>query len=499
MTQSPIQDETSQLNFNCFGLNKLILQALQEAGFDTPTPIQEQVIPCILGGGDLIGQAQTGTGKTAAFGLPALHMIAEQPGKQILVMTPTRELAKQVSDEIYRFGKYLGIRTAIICGGKSSKMQTEALRRGAQVIVATPGRLLDLLQSQQLPDFNPSIVILDEADEMLDMGFLDDIKLIFSFLPQQRQTLLFSATMPVPIQQLAKEILNKPHFFTVTRNETTNQDIKQFYYLIREEERDCAIVRLIDTENPKKAIIFCKTKKDVDRLASFLSESGHKVKGLHGDMEQTQREQVIRSFRSEYVQILVATDVAARGLNVSDISHVFNYHLPFDPASYVHRIGRTGRAGNKGIASTFVTMREWRGFQRYEKILGTVIHKGRIPTLQEVKQIKHRHLIDQILSHVPNDEAARILKIMNTEDLSSVATKLISLMLVNQAFVGPEVIGLDNPGPAPEKRRGAAFNQRYAKRPASRGSFATNAKPAFRSFNAPKAHASGVFKTNKNV
>ncbi|MDP1879800.1 MAG: DEAD/DEAH box helicase [Parachlamydiaceae bacterium] len=432
---------TKQPTFESFGLDEKIMQALQEAGFITPSPIQLDVIPLILNGKDLIGQAQTGTGKTLAFGLPALNMVAQNPGSQFLVLTPTRELAKQVSDEIFRFGKHLDIRTSIICGGKSSKVQIDSIKRGVQVVVATPGRLLDLLQSNLLPNFQPSIVILDEADEMLDMGFLDDIKQIFRFLPKERQTLMFSATMPGPIQQLAKEILNHPLFVSVTPKETTNQDIEQFYYMVREEERDHAIARLIDGENPLKAVIFCRTKKDVDRLTHVLSLAGHQVRGLHGDMEQNQREEVIRNFRS-HIRILVATDVAARGLNVSEISHVFNYHLPFDPASYVHRIGRTGRAGNKGIACTLVTTREWRDFQRYEKILSTRIERGEIPTLQEVKEVKHRQLARTILEQSLHENAENVLNLMKDVDLKTVTTKVLSYLLAQQIVAGPEEIGL---------------------------------------------------------
>jgi ATP-dependent RNA helicase DeaD len=430
-----------QQTFELFDLNEKIMQALHEAGFTTPSPIQIDVIPKILNGKDLVGQAQTGTGKTLAFGLPALHLIAQRPDSHVLILTPTRELAKQVSDEIFKFGKYLEIRTAIICGGKSSRMQIDAIRRGVQVVVATPGRLLDLLQSNSLPDFQPSIVVLDEADEMLDMGFLDDIKLIFQFLPKERQTLLFSATMPNPIQQLAKEILNQPLFISVTPNETTNQDIEQFYYMVREEERDQAIVRLIDVENPLKAVIFCRTKKDVDRLTQVLTASGHQVKGLHGDMEQNQREEVIRNFRS-HIRILVATDVAARGLNVSEISHVFNYHLPFDSSGYVHRIGRTGRAGNKGVACTLVTSREWRSFQRYEKILSTKISKANIPTLQEVKKIKYRQLANMVLNQALHENVEHVLQLMIDVDVKTITTKLLSYLLSQQVIGGPEQIGV---------------------------------------------------------
>lgn len=434
---------TQQLGFESFGLAEGILQALQEVGFKVPSSIQQEVIPHILAGKDLIGQAQTGTGKTGAFGLPALHRLQENPGSQMLVLTPTRELAKQVSDEIYRFSRHIGIRTATICGGKSFKGQIESLQNGVQVIVATPGRLLDLFESQRLQNFNPSIVVLDEADEMLDMGFLDDIKHIFNFLPKKRQTLMFSATMPVPIKQLAERILHQPLFIRATQKEAVNQDIEQFYYLIHEEERDHALIRLIDFEDPEKAIIFCRTKKDVDRLTHYLATAGYAARGLHGDMEQPQREEVIRNFRTEHLRFLVATDVAARGLNVSNISHVFNYHLPFDPTNYVHRIGRTGRAGNKGIASTFLTPRESRDFQRFEKVLGTKIQHKEIPSLKDVKNVKRRQLAQQIMGQSVHEETEQMLQMLQETDASLIASKLISFLLSQQSVKGPERIGLE--------------------------------------------------------
>lgn len=431
------------LSFESFGFAEGILQGLQEAGFKVPSPIQQEVIPHILAGRDLIGQAQTGTGKTGAFGLPALHLLHQNPGSQMLVMTPTRELAKQVSDELYRFSRHLGIKTATICGGKSFKGQIESFQNKVQVLVATPGRLLDLLESQQLPQFNPAIVVLDEADEMLDMGFLEDIQLIFNFLPKKRQTLLFSATMPFAIQQLGEKILNHPLLVKATQKQTVNQDIEQFYYMIREEERDHAIIRLIDYEDPEKAIIFCRTKRDVDRLSQFLVSAGYVASGLHGDMEQSQREEVIRNFRSTRLRFLVATDVAARGLSVSNVSHVFNYHLPFDPNNYVHRIGRTGRAGNKGVASTFLTSRERVNFQRFEKVLGTKIQQKEIPSLNEVKNAKRRQLAQQILDQAIHEETESMLQLMQGADPSIIATKLISFLLSQQAISGPERIGID--------------------------------------------------------
>jgi len=471
------ENMNEESSFNSFGLHQAILQALEEASFKVPSSIQQEVIPHILAGRDLVGQAQTGTGKTGAFGLPAIHLLQQNPGSQMLVLTPTRELAKQVSDELYRFGRYVGIKTAVVCGGKSSRAQTESLQRGVQILVATPGRLLDLLGSNQLPTFKPSIVVLDEADEMLDMGFLEDIQSIFTYLPQKRQTLLFSATMPMPIQKLAEKILKNPLFVQAKQKEKVNQDIEQFYYMIREDERDHAVIRLIDFENPEKAIIFCRTKKDVDRLTQTLMDAGYTARGLHGDMEQPQREEVIRSFRSEHLRLLVATDVAARGLSVSNVSHVFNYHLPFDPNNYVHRIGRTGRAGNKGIANTFLTSREWRDFQRFEKVLGTKILQRDIPNLTQVKASKKRHLIDKIMSQGIHEETEQLLQLMKDVDPTVIASKLISMLIGQQAAIGPDRIGLE--------RRQGDFARPGHERSSERGPRRTPSK-SFKNFKSSK-------------
>lgn len=470
------------LNFDSFGLHAAILQALEEANFKVPSAIQQEVIPHILSGRDLVGQAQTGTGKTGAFGLPSLHLLQENPDAQMLVLTPTRELAKQVSDELYRFGRHVGIKTAVICGGKSSKSQIESLQRGVRVLVATPGRLLDLLGSKQLPEFQPSIVVLDEADEMLDMGFLEDITNIFKYLPEKRQTLLFSATMPMPIQKLAEKILHHPLFVSTKQKEKINQDIEQCYYMIHEDERDHAVIRLIDYENPEKAIIFCRTKKDVDRLTQTLLDSGYPARGLHGDMEQPQREEVIRNFRSEHLRILVATDVAARGLNVSNVSHVFNYHLPFDPNNYIHRIGRTGRAGNKGTASTFLTRRDWRDFQRFEKVLGTKIQQRDIPNLDQVKVAKRRHLIDKILSQGIHEETEHLLKLMKDVDLTTIASKLISMLVGQQLIQGPHQIGLERR----EERRDERSRSRQAPFPSSPDRDRRRSSKPFKNFKSSK-------------
>ena len=432
--------------FESFGLHQDILKAVVEAGFTEPSPVQEQAIPLVLAGHDIVAQAQTGTGKTAAFGLPTMSMIdASQNRVQLLVITPTRELATQVSDELYSLGRFCGIKTVTIYGGSSYSRQIGLIEKGASVIVATPGRMLDLLKNGKLPGFSPKMVVLDEADEMLDMGFLEDIEEIFTYLPKERQTLLFSATMPDPIKRLASKILNDPKFVSVTpKDHTTNEDIEQLYYVINEYERDDAMVRLLDALEPEKSIVFCRTKKEVDRLSTQLMAVGYAAKGLHGDMEQNQRESVIKAFRSSQIEILVATDVAARGLNVADISHVFNYHMPFDPESYVHRIGRTGRAGKKGTAITLVTPIEFHSMQRIGKKVGSKIEHRIVPSLRDVKENKLIKIAEDIKNAELNENASKLLTILEEEmDMAQIALKLLSNLLKENTPVGPDKIGLD--------------------------------------------------------
>jgi len=451
--------------FEEFGLSDNIIKAITEIGFREPSPVQEQAIPLVLEGHDIVAQAQTGTGKTAAFGLPTISMIDAKSNKvEILVITPTRELATQVSDELYLLGKHSGVRTVTIYGGSSYSRQISLVERGASIIVATPGRMLDLLKNNRLKDFAPSIVILDEADEMLDMGFLDDIEEIFSYVPKERQTLLFSATMPEPIKRLAKKILKEPKFVSVTpKDHTTNEDIEQQYYVINEYERDNALVRLLDSTDPEKAIIFCRTKKEVDRISNHLMAVGHAAKGLHGDMEQNQRESVIKAFRASQIDILVATDVAARGLNVTDISHVINFHMPFDPESYVHRIGRTGRAGKKGTAITLVTPMEYQSMQRIGKKVGSKLQHKLVPTLGDVNKSRLKKVADKIRNAPISEDAQELLNILSDDmDLAQIALKLISVKLDKNAPQGPDKIGFD-------QKSLTAVIQRLSKHEGNRG------------------------------
>jgi len=444
-TQAP--DTTIQSSFDQFNFKRPIMQALSYAGFKVPSPIQQLAIPIIAEGRDVVGQAHTGTGKTAAFSLPVLNNMHLNGGVEALIITPTRELANQVSDEIFKYGKQLGARTVTVYGGSSYSRQLGLIERGAQVVVATPGRLLDILKRNMLKDFAPTTVILDEADEMLDMGFLDDINEIFTYLPSKRQTLLFSATMPMPIKKLAERILVDPEFISITKGETTNKDISQQYYVIDERERDDAIIRLLDAQETNKVVVFCRTKREVDRLSNVLSAVGYNAKGLHGDMEQRQRESTIKGLKTGATDILVATDVAARGIHIDDVSHVINYHIPFDPESYVHRIGRTGRAGQKGMAITLVTPLEFKELQRIKSKVGTTMEHAFIPSKGDVKQAGLSRLIDTIEKQKIYDEAHVILDELKKDmDMEKIIYKLSSMLLDNQNIKGPNTIGI-----APER------------------------------------------------
>jgi ATP-dependent RNA helicase DeaD len=448
MMQENAQNEnnTTQeqvITFDDLGLNKDILRAVKFAGFRVPSPIQAAAIPVVLAGKDMVGQAHTGTGKTAAFGLPSLNNINPKDGVGLLVITPTRELATQVSDELYKYGKNMGARTVTVYGGSSYKRQIDLIERGASVVVATPGRLLDILKKDMLKDFTPSVVVLDEADEMLDMGFLDDINEIFSYLPTNRQTLLFSATMPKPIKLLAERILDNPEFISITKGETTNADIAQRYYVIDEAERDDAIIRLMDSENCDKSVVFCRTKSEVDRLSNVLSNAGYLANGLHGDMEQRQRENVIKGFKNNSVKVLVATDVAARGIHINNISHVFNYHIPFDPESYVHRIGRTGRAGTKGKAITLLTPHEFKELQKIKAKVGTTMEHAFVPSKTDLRQNNLKSIVKNIEDQHIYDEAHQIIDMLKEDiDEETIMFKLVSMILDKQKIKGPNSIGI---------------------------------------------------------
>jgi len=383
--------------FGNIPLSKKVLTALTEMGFEEPSPIQSQTIPLVLAGHDVIGQAQTGTGKTAAFGIPIVETISDQRQIQALVLTPTRELAIQVSEELSKIGKNRRIKTLPIYGGQSIERQIRALKLGVQVVIGTPGRLLDHIRRNTINLKAVKILVLDEADEMLDMGFIDDIEKILEHVPTAtRQTLLFSATMPEPILALAKKYMKDPVRVTVSKEQLTVPLIDQFYYETR--NKLDALCRVLDTEDASQLIIFCRTKKGVDELVASLQARGFIADGLHGDLSQVQRDRVMKRFREQKLEILVATDVAARGLDIENITHVINYDIPQDPESYVHRIGRTGRAGKKGVAITFIEPREFRQLKIIEKAVKTHIYRRELPSSADILE-RQSELLKSQLTH----------------------------------------------------------------------------------------------------
>ncbi len=432
------------MKFSEFNFHADLAKGVKIAGFKEPSPIQEMAIPIIANGSDMVGQAHTGTGKTAAFGLPMMDKLAKGEIERALVITPTRELATQVADELYHLGRFAGIRTLTVYGGVGYGRQIALIHKGVQIVVATPGRLKDLYKKGKIDVFNPEIVVLDEADEMLDMGFLEEIKEIFEYIPQNRQTLLFSATMPEPIKELASNILYQPEYISVVGDEeTTNNIIDQRYYMIHEHQRDEAIVKLLETEKTNKCIIFCRMKREVDRLTEHLQALGFNASGLHGDLEQMDREVVIKAYRRGETKIMVATDVAARGLDVKDVTHVFNYHIPFDPQSYVHRIGRTGRAGRSGQAITLVTTEEFKELQRIQKEVGADMRLATIQGGAGLDDASCEYLAEKIRNIQVHNDAATLLAYMGEMDKKMLLEKLLSRIIEEEQHNIGTQIGFD--------------------------------------------------------
>lgn len=389
------------LKFPDMGLSEPILRAVAAMGFEEATPIQQRAIPLILEGRDLVGQAQTGTGKTAAFGIPILERInTRQRDVQALVIVPTRELAVQVSDELGKLGQRKGVRVLPVYGGQPIERQLRALGHHPHVVCGTPGRLLDHIQRRTLHLGNIRTAVLDEADEMLDMGFLEDIEAILENVPEQVQTLLFSATMPGPIEALARRFLKDPEFVSVERAALTAPSIEQVYCEVHEQQKFEVFTRLLDVDNPELALVFVRTKRRVDELTEGLRQRGYDAEGLHGDMNQRQRDEAMRKFREGRINLLVATDVAARGLDVSGVTHVYNFDIPQDPESYVHRIGRTGRAGRTGVATTLVTYREMRLLRMTEQQTKARIRRKPVPTPAQAVEGRQRLAVERVLEVV---------------------------------------------------------------------------------------------------
>ena len=385
------------VKFNEFNLSAELLAEIEKAGFVEASPIQEQTIPLALEGKDVIGQAQTGTGKTAAFGLPTLEKIrTEEATIQALVIAPTRELAVQSQEELFRFGRSKGVKVRSVYGGSSIEKQIKALKSGAHIVVGTPGRLLDLIKRKALKLQDIETLILDEADEMLNMGFLEDIEAIISRVPANRQTLLFSATMPDAIKRIGVQFMKDPEHVKIAAKELTTELVDQYYIRVKEQEKFDTMTRLMDVEQPELAIVFGRTKRRVDELTRGLKIRGFRAEGIHGDLDQNKRLRVLRDFKNGNLDVLVATDVAARGLDISGVTHVYNYDIPQDPESYVHRIGRTGRAGKSGQSITFVSPNEMGYLQIIENLTKKRMKGLKPATAEEAFQAKKQVALKKI-------------------------------------------------------------------------------------------------------
>ena len=399
--------------FTSLNLREEIVQAITELGYAEPTPIQAAIIPIMLNGADVIGQAQTGTGKTAAFALPILHNFTLQRHVQALILAPTRELALQVADSMTEYGKHLNVRVLAVYGGQPYGPQISRLNRGVDVVVGTPGRLLDLIKRNALNIKHVRTVVLDEADEMLNMGFIEDVEEILGDTPPERQTALFSATLPPRIRSLANRFMRDPQPVTIKRATLTLASTEQRYYLVHEADKTNALTRLFEVEPIKSALIFARTRAETATLANELVVRGIPAEAIHGDLDQNARERVLGRFRANQLKVLVATDVAARGLDIEDISHVFNYHLPDDAEVYIHRIGRTGRAGKTGVAITLLAPREKRRLREVEALTKQPITKMELPTVEDIHGHREAQVVENIKIWLGRGRYKRELEMVN--------------------------------------------------------------------------------------
>ena len=402
------------MTFEEMCLDTRIMRAIAEMGFEQPSPIQAQSIPIAVEGKDMIGQARTGTGKTASFGIPMLQRInPKDKNLQAIVLCPTRELAIQSANEIRKLAKFLhGIKVLPIYGGQEISKQIRSLKCGVQIVIGTPGRVMDHLRRHTLKPQTVDIVVLDEADEMLNMGFREDIETILGQLPEERQTMLFSATMPKPILEIAKRYLHEPEIVKVIQKELTVPKIEQYYYEVNPRKKNDVLSRLLDMYDPSLSLVFCNTKRKVDELVADLKGRGYFAEGLHGDMKQSQRDRVMNGFRNGRTDILVATDVAARGIDVDDVEAVFNYDVPQDDEYYVHRIGRTGRAGREGRAFTLVVGKEIYKLKDIQRYCKTKIRRQPIPSVNDVAAIKVEKLLEQAGELIATDGLGRMMDLL---------------------------------------------------------------------------------------
>ncbi|CAN5819799.1 hypothetical protein BH20CHL4_BH20CHL4_14470 [soil metagenome] len=430
---APGPDGSDEPTFADLGLGEALLKSVRDVGYEAPSPIQIITIPAMLKGGDIIAQAQTGSGKTAAFGLPIIEQLdGRDRHVQAMILAPTRELAIQVAEALHKYGKQKHIETLPIYGGQPYERQFRGLQRGPQIVVGTPGRVMDHMRRGTLNLDHIKFFVLDEADEMLDMGFVEDIEWILEHVPNERQTALFSATMPPRIVQLAKRYLKDPEQLVVPGKQMTVPLTRQTYYEVPRARKIDALTRILDAETPPLVMIFCRTKHGVDELGEALMARGFAAETLHGDLSQAQRDRVMKRFRSGQADILVATDVAARGLDVPEVSHVFNFDIPESPEAYVHRIGRTGRAGRAGEAVTLVTPKETRWLKQIERTVRARIEPRRLPTASDVADRRREALKLQIVEVLNTEEGYAtyldtIGSLAEEHDLAEIAAALLKL------------------------------------------------------------------------
>lgn len=447
------------LRYEDSGINPKILRAVSEMGYTQMTPIQEQAIPQLMEGKDVIGQAQTGTGKTAAFGIPMLQMVDPASRElQGMILCPTRELAIQAAEELHKFSKYMhGIRVVPIYGGQDISRQIKALKGGVQIIVGTPGRVMDHMRRHTIKLDSLKMVVLDEADEMLNMGFREDMEAILGEIPCEHQTALFSATMPQAILDITYKYQKDAVVVRITKQELTIPLVKQYYYVVKNIYKEEAISRLIDTYNLKRSIVFCNTKKMVDELAEHLKDRGYQAEGLHGDMTQKQRDFVMNRFKNGSLQVLIATDVAARGIDVDDLEAVFNYDVPQDTEYYVHRIGRTGRAGREGLAFTFAYGRDLYRIREIERVCKTKMTEQKLPKSAQVMDIKLNKLLQAAKDTLDKEDYVKLQDQIEEkmEDYELDPMELLAYLVRKEIGEAPEEIVIEEP-----RKRRSSFDDR---------------------------------------
>ncbi len=458
----------NQILFSDLAISPELLQAVTDMGFVSPSPIQAEAIPPILAGRDVIGQAQTGTGKTAAFGIPALELIDVQTrAVQTLILCPTRELALQVAEEIKKLSKHKrGIRVEAIYGGDSIERQIRSLKSGVHIVIGTPGRVMDHMERNTLKLDQVKMMVLDEADEMLDMGFREDIENILEEMPEERQTILFSATMSKPIMQITQKFQNDPVLVKVVKKELTNTNIEQVYFEVKPKAKVEVMCRLIDMYDLKLMLVFCNTKRKVDEIVEDLQIRGYQAEGLHGDLRQAQRNNVMSKFRAGTTNILVATDVAARGIDVDDVDAVINFDIPLDEEYYVHRIGRTGRAGKSGRAFSLVGRDEKYRFREIQNYTKVRVEKGVIPSFEDIVGVRKARFIEQMSQAIKDSSDLHLYDdMLNQLHHAGFSTEQVVAALVKRSMgLEKNEFADQNLGLEDDRRREGRGNDRYADR-----------------------------------